>query len=225
MSTTRGKEPQLVVGAAPRIDLMPPEVRQRQKDKSARFGLIMMVVIAAGVIVAGYLIALLAAGVANVQLQAAQSRTNDLLVEQQIYAEVPAIKEAIATGAEAEQLAVSTQIDWQVTMSQIGAVLPSGTSLKSVTATSTTPISSIEQSQSLTQPPHIATLAVLIESATLPNSAELLRRLQTIDGFAGAWLVTANQAAAGFEVSIVLNLSTDAIDTAVGVDESNGGDK
>ncbi len=50
MSTTRGKEPQLVVGAAPRIDLMPPEVRQRQKDKSARFGLIMMVVIAAGVI-------------------------------------------------------------------------------------------------------------------------------------------------------------------------------
>lgn len=225
MSMIRGKEPQLVIGAAPRIDLMPPEVRQRQKDKSTRGVLTIMVIVAAGAVAVFYLSALLAAGVANTQLQAAQSRTNDLLTEQQIYAEVPAIKGAIATGAEAEQLAVSTQIDWQTTMSQIGATLPSGTSLKSVTATSTTPISSIEQSQSLTQPPHIATLAILIESATLPNSAELLRRLQAIDGFAGAWLLSANQADAGFEVSIVLNLSTDAIDTAVGVDESNGGDK
>ncbi len=225
MSMFRGKEPQLVIGAAPRIDLMPPEVRQRQKDKSARFGLIMMVVIVAGGVVVGYLIALLAVGISQSQLASEQQRTETLLTAQQQYAEVPQITSVLEAGADGEAVATSSQIDWGIVVRQIQATMPANLGLIDISAAATSPTVAVPVPVGSSEVPYVAALTISAESATVPDTAEWLRRLRTVTGYAGAWLTTISESSGRYSVSVTLHLDDAAIMPPSGADEGEGTDK
>lgn len=222
MSMFRGKEPQLVIGAAPRIDLMPPEVRQRQKDRSARFGMILIVIVAVGVVVVGYGVSLVAVGISQAQLTAEQARTQELLVEQQQYAEVPQINAVLEAGAEGQAVATSSQLDWTATMQAIRATMPAGLTLTEAYATSTSPIAAGPDPVGIGEAPYTAALSLKAVSASLPDTAAWLSRLQTVTGYAGAWLNSVSSADTGFTVDIVLHLGDKALVPPIGTDNTAG---
>lgn len=120
------KEARLVVGGAPRVDLLPPEVRVRRQD--ARVNRVLVLVLVAVVALSG-LTVLGAKAVADgsaARLAAAQERTAQLLAQQQRYAEVSTAKARLAAARAARASVAGTVIDWRAYLSSVSATLPSG---------------------------------------------------------------------------------------------------
>jgi Tfp pilus assembly protein PilN len=121
-----GKEPKLVVGGVPRVDLLPPEVHQRRQD--ARLHRLLLVVLVAAVVLsgAGVLGAKLVADGSAARLSAAQTRTAALLAEQRRFASVSTAKSRLAATGAARTTVAGHVIDWRGSLRAVSATLPAG---------------------------------------------------------------------------------------------------
>ena len=189
------------VGARPRVDLLPPEVRAGQSDRKVRRWFILGALLALVVVVGGYALATLVAVQAQSALDQAQARTDDLLAQQQQYAEVRNVQRQLDIAGAASRVGSSTEIDWADYARKIIAKLPAGVGIVSIDADSATPTAPFQQAAVPLQPARIAGLVLTASSPTLPNISDWLDGLHAIAGVAdvvtstivtpeGAYLVT-----------------------------------
>lgn len=202
----------LVIGGPAKADLLPPEVGAAAQGRVARRNAIGLVILAVLIVVAGYAGATFLALGAQVQLDAANQRTQDLLVEQAKYSEVRGVKSLLQTATAARIAATSTEIDWKSYLDDIQAILPEGTLVTNVVAQAATPLSEFAQPSVPLQGDRIGELTFTATSASLPDVEAWLQSLAKLRGYVDAAPGSVNLQADGtYQVSITMHISKDAL--------------
>jgi hypothetical protein len=190
---------------------MPPELGERNRQLGVQralrllmFAVIVLVIAAIGG--AWYL-----AFSANLAMQAEQSRTADLLVEQQQYADIQAAIRDVQLGEAALRVGGSTEIDWQDYLGRVQASLPEGVTLDSFTVDAATVTEQYPQSSIPLQGARIATLQFSAISSTLPEIPAWLVQLRQLPGFVDATPGSVSRGADGrYTASIEMHIDAEA---------------
>ncbi|GAB2465373.1 hypothetical protein HD599_000132 [Conyzicola lurida] len=211
MSPRSAKEANLVLGASPRVNLLPPEVADRKRDASIRrsvvFGIIGAVLISA----AGYGFASWKSIETSDKLAVAQEETTSLLAQQNEFAEVRNLAQQKATIDEALIVGASTEIDWKSYYEKIMASLPAGMVLDSFVADSKAPVEGIAAVTAPTQADRDATISFSMETPNFGDVDVWLKSLKTLPGYVDATASGIALDLNGFYVaSVTLNISSGA---------------
>ena len=195
------------VGASPRVDLLPPEVRAGQQDRKVRRWFIVGALLALVVVVGGYALATVVAVQSQSALDQAQARTDDLLAQQQQYAEVRNVQRELDIAGAASTIGSSTEIDWADYVRKLSAALPGGASLTAVSVEGATPFDAYPQPTAPLQVARIATLRLTASSPTLPDVSSWLDAMGAVPGIASVMPVSITGSDAGFAVEFEVALS------------------
>jgi len=180
------KNLELAIGGDPNIDLLPPEIRVKRKIQVIRrrsgFGILVIALIVSGSVALVHA----KATQARTDLLIAQRLTHTLIAQQQRFVEVQKIQKRIDLIQIAQQIGISTEINWQKYLNEVQATLPSNVTVDSVNIDSATPLASYTQPSSPLQGGRIATLNFTATSSTLPRVPDWLKALATLPGYADA---------------------------------------
>lgn len=206
------KEEALVIGAEPRVDLLPPEVLRRRAAKATRRRL------GVGVVASVVVVALAVGGCfalsvqAQVQLLEAQARTSEIIAEQGDYVEVTKVKFHLDLATAAQQVGASTEIAWKDYLTQVQATLPASVTIDTVTIDSATPVAVYGQPTAPLQGSRMATVSFSAQSAVLPDVPTWLRALATLPGYADALpgSVNLDETTGVYTASITMHVNSDA---------------
>jgi hypothetical protein len=209
MSNKTKDDVALVIGGEPRVDLLPLEVRKERKAKVMRrrlgvgvVGVVIVMVLAAGG-------AMLLSVQAQLQLLVEQSRTAELLTEQGKYIEVRKVQEQVGLVQAAQQVGVSTEIDWKKYLEGVQATLPSSVTIDAVTVDSASPLAIYGQPTAPLQGSRVATVSFTAKSGTLPDVPTWLTALATLPGYADALpgSVNLDEATNTYTVNITMHVN------------------
>lgn len=200
---------ELILGGEPRVDLLPPEVSKHRQAKAVRRGLGIGVIGLLAIVLAGTAAATYASGQAEEQLLAEQANTAALLAEQTQYGEIRTAQAQVDLVKAAQQVGVSTEIDWKAYLQAVQATLPTGVAVETVTIRSATPILMYEQSSVPLQGARVAEVSFTASSTTLPDVPTWLNGLTTLPGFADALpgTVSLNETTSSYTVSIIMHVN------------------
>lgn len=176
----------VVVGGAPRADLLPPEIRREHTGRKTRRKLLWGVVAVTAVVFLGTGASYYFALTSQLSLLAAQDRTNDLLLEQQKYSEVRVIQNELSDVEAAQQVGAGTEIDWKAYLDQIETSLPDGVAIVAVDIEGASPMVDYEQPSAPLQGMRVATLTFGAVTETLPDTDAWLVSLAKLPGFTDA---------------------------------------
>lgn len=203
----------LVIGGPARADLLPPEVGAAARGKVARRNAVALVILTVLIVIAGYVGAMFLALGAQAQLDAANQRTQELLVEQAKYAEVRQVTTMLTTAAAAQQVGTSTEVDWKAYLTAVQDSLPAGTLVTNVVAELATPFTPFTPPTVPLQGDRIGELKFTATSSSLPDVQSWLEALTKLDGYVDAspGSVTLNEESATYEVTITMHVNKDAL--------------
>lgn len=199
--------------AVARVDLVPPivEIRRRNRATVTRlsFGLLALVlVVAAGGVAVGML-----AGGAESALETEQARTLALLEEQQTYAEVSSVKAQLGGYDGAELAALYSEADWARLMRELDAVLPPDVSLatETIVVKGVSPDASSIEATGL-DAPGVIEIAFTANAARFDSPTPLLDALSRLTGYVSATVsAVAESGEEGYTITGVVQLSADAL--------------
>jgi len=221
---TNRRDRALVIGGAPRVDLLPAEVhtnrRQRGTVRRAWAG---VVVVAVGVgLVAAW--ATMERMSAEQDLTAAQSETTTLLQQQGQYRDVRSTEAESTLLEAAQEVGGSTEIDWSATLQSVRSKLPAGVQITGVTVDSASATEVYAQSDDPLQGQRIATLTFDAKSAELPSVPDWLTAVGGVRGFvdANANSVARADDGSGYAVNMTIHLNEKALDGKYAADAKKG---
>lgn len=176
----------LVLGAEPRVDLLPPEVIARKKAKATRRRLTGILIGVVVLVAGGFAAATWNVGQSRAELATAQDRSIELLSSQAEYSEVTQVQATVDSTIAARQFGAATEVDWKAYLSGIRAVLPANVSIDTVTVDSASPLVVFEQATAPLQDARVATLTLGLTSPDLPTVPQWLEAMRGLPGFADA---------------------------------------
>lgn len=211
MSARGKKEVRLVLGASPRVDLLPPEVGDRKRGAALRRSVVVGVV-AALILSAGlYAFASFKSVEAAVQLDSARSDTLMLLAEQAKFSEVRDLSTQLDTVTLARQVGATTEINWSTFYQSIAVTLPAGVAITAFSVDSSTPIESLTPVTVPARNPRVATALFTATSADLGSVATWLAALKNVPGYVDATVTPASINEDGvYEFVITMNVGEGA---------------
>jgi hypothetical protein len=210
----RGAAQSLLVGGAPRVDLLPTEVlvdrRQRAVVRRVWLGVVVLTVAVAGVV----LLASASAVQEDARLADVRRETDSLLLQQQQYREVRTVETQSGLLRAAQSVGGSTEIDWQSTLQGVQDSLPAGVSITGVQIDSATPLEAYTQATGPLQGQRVATLTVDAASPTLPSVPSWLDAVKGLPGFvdANANSVTLDTSTGVYTVDMTIHLDKTVFD-------------
>lgn len=169
----------LIVGGPPRVDLLPPEVRERERGRAAAGGAAFAILIAVGIVGAGYAVGTVLNLTAQTHLDSASNHTQQLLKEQEEFAEVQQIKGQLGLAGTAQRVGAASMTDWGGLVGRVAAVLP-GT-VQSIRGDVASPLEGFPQSAIPLQGTRVGALQVTVRTATLPDVSAWLDSLAALD--------------------------------------------
>ena len=206
-----GAGPNATVGGAPRVDLMPPEIRLRRAQLRTRrslrlalFGVFVVVVVACGGTWAFN-------GLAQTALLETGNQQQALITEQAKYSDVTVVNGSISLIKAGQIVGDSTEIDWQTYLTKLQATLPVGVALTTVTVDSATPLKPYAQTATPLQGGRIATLEFTASSVSLPSIPVWLDGLKTLPGFVDATPGSVTLGDAGYTADVSMHINADAL--------------
>jgi hypothetical protein len=215
MSTMTTERPAAITrrfDAEPRVQLLPPFVAQRAKARSAaRLGVMFVILgiaIAGGMFVLGFF-RIASAGIA---LADASAETQNILQQQNEYRIATDTAQMVQQTSETQLVATSYEIDWADLLLNVQSFLPAGGTIQNVTATNQAPWAASLAIEDPLRTPRIASIEIVVNTASIPEAVALVERLRDLDGFADAVLTTSAVGVDGrATTTIVLTLSTEAV--------------
>ncbi|WBM81189.1 hypothetical protein KIV56_08275 [Cryobacterium breve] len=146
------------------------------------------------------------------QLADEQARTSALVAEQAKYVEVRSVQAKVNLVHAAEQVGVSTEIDWKKYLDSVQATLPSTVAIYTVTIDSASPVAIYAQPTAPLQGARVATVMFSAKSTVLPDVPTWLSSLATLPGFADALpgSVTLDAATKVYTVDITMHVNDSA---------------
>ncbi|TFB87092.1 hypothetical protein E3O44_08060 [Cryobacterium algoricola] len=181
-----GKDAVLIIGGMPRVGLLPPEVQQDRNAAAIRRRLVISAVGILAIMVVGTGASTVLASQAQTRLDDEQSRTASLIAEQSKYLEVRSVQSEVTLVQAAQQVGVSTEVNWKEYLTSVAHTLPQGVTIDTVTLDFGSPISPYSQPTAPLQGARVGTVTFDAKSATLPDVPAWLDALASSPGFADA---------------------------------------
>jgi len=213
MSRKTQSNGRLVIGGPAQANLLPPEVGIAAQGRVLRRTASLLVVLSIVLVLAGFAGATMLTLLEQGKLDAANTRTDELVQEQAKYSEVLQVNSMLAAASAAKQVGTSTEIDWKDYLVSIQKSLPSGTLVTNVSAETATPISDFVQPSVPLQGDRIGELRFTATSTSLPNVEAWLDALAKLTGYVDAapGSVSLNEQTELYEVTITMHINADAL--------------
>lgn len=186
--SSRGAASGPPIGSLPQVNLLPPEIRAARALQAVKRVLIMALALVLVLVVAGYGAASLRVLAAEDELSEAQDEFARLTAAQDEYAEVPVVLNRLRALENAQTLGFSTEILWTPYFDAIFAVMPQDVWISSIVAAGETPMQAAAETVDPLQAPSVMTLSFTGRSLTIPKTADWIVQLNSIPGFADAWV-------------------------------------
>jgi Tfp pilus assembly protein PilN len=201
----------------PQVNLLPPEVSAARGVRRTQRWLALALVVVVALCGLGWAGSLLVQNAAQDQLVQVQSDTSAIQAESLQYAEVPQVLQRLDEAEQAQQYGMAAEVLWADYVGAIVSVLPADVKIESVSSTLATPA----QSATLTPDPlksdGIGELRLIGRTATLPDTAQWIRALDALPGFADTRMSTMVVAADAvdnssfYRVTLLVQVTPDAL--------------
>jgi hypothetical protein len=196
----------------PRVQLLPGFVAQRAKNRSAvRLGVMLVIL---GAVVAGglYVYGVFRTATAAIALSDANATTLSLLEQQAEYRIATDTAAMVEQTSELQMVATGYEIDWSALVQELQSFLPEGGLIMNLDATNQAPWEGSLEIEDPLRTPRIAMIDFTINTASIQEATTLVARLDEIEGFADAVVVSVAVGVDGrVTTTIALTLSTDAV--------------
>lgn len=180
----------LRVGAEPRVDLLPPEIRSARRHEQTVRRMVVGLIVAVAVVIAGVVGANALALAASVALTAEQARGTSIVQQQQKYASLRATQSELALVKAAQAVGGATDIDWGARGTELIESLPVGSQITNISIDAATPMTPYQQSTVAGAAPRVAAATVTVTAPDLPAISRWLSTLgslpDVVDTEAGA---------------------------------------
>lgn len=198
---------QLLLGAPPAADLLPPEVGIARRSRGMRRGIVAVAVLLMVASGGASAAAKYQAVAAEVALALEQERTVALIAEQAEFADVVAVQTEIEEREAARRVATGTEIDWQVFVTSIAEAMPADMVLRSVTAEGSSPMAGLAQAADPLQGPRVATVTCIVRSPVMITVPDVVDLMGGLTGFVDAQVPISELKPEGyFETTFVVHL-------------------
>lgn len=196
----------LVLGGEPRVNLLPPEVTERSRQRGVRARLAMLVVLAVIVVAAGYGYAVWRTVTAQALLASEQARSSALLDEQLSYSEASALSALVANTELAQQVAVSGEVVWADILEDVAAQAEVPVFAIEYTLTGRAPWQQYLAPAGALGAPRVASMQLRFASVTPVDVTAFQRRLAAVDVVADSTIDVVQGIEGGFVTTVMINL-------------------
>lgn len=178
-----------LIGGEPRVQLLPPSVRERERVRASMRLAVLLVVL--GVVVGGAIVALgfLRQVSTDLALQAANARTTQLLAERAQYAEATEVADTIAGVEETQKTMTSYEIDLAALLGDLQSRLGPGMAITQMSVKVQAPWGVPLSGEDVLAPPRIANLELTVTSSTIAEGTAFRNALATLEGYSSATLL------------------------------------
>jgi hypothetical protein len=202
------KEIKLVLGASPRVRLLPPEVADRKRFAAVRRSVVFSVVGALVLCAGAYSFAGWQAIEAGAKYDNAQLETSELLKQQSEFIEVRTLSGQVTSIEDAQRVATLTEVDWKTFYERIVPTLPADMTIKSFNVDSGSPITSLSQETETGTYSAAAETVFVAVSPRFESAQEWVVALKNLPEFDGAMATVVTRDEAGlYTVTVALRLS------------------
>lgn len=204
------KDNVVTVGGEPRIDFLPPEIKQKKQAKRL---IRLLVVATAGVValcVLAYIGVTTVAVTRQLALAAEQDRTLALISEQGKYSDARNASATVETARSARLVASAPEILWRDQIAALQATLPEGAAITmySVSGQSTTALG--PATQGVLALPQVAQVTLTATFSSVESVATWQDSVQALPGFAGVWVTPVSDTDGAYEIQATIGIFTDA---------------
>jgi len=206
--THDGSRPRVAfVGAAPRVDLLPAEVRDRSRTRAARRLVFIGVLGAVAIVIAGYFATSSVALSSQLALSSAESNTNALYAQIARFQPIRSLQDQLATAEAADRVSVATRLDWQEIAERALAGFPFDNATAQIALAAESPVDGFAQPTVPLQGERIGSVGIVGEGPDLAAFIPWIERLKADDTFADVVVSTALRADGGYDVTATAYLS------------------
>jgi len=178
--------PGLVLSGDPRAQLLPPSVKEREKNRAARRLMGLLVVLAVVIAGASTGAGILLVSQAEARLADAQQRTLDLLAQQAEYAEGARVAGLVVATEQARTMVTANEIDWLALTTSVLGYFPCDCVNSEITFTGPAAWEPSLLPEGPLRPERVATMTITLSSATYVDGALFVTGLRTMEGVADA---------------------------------------
>ncbi|MDR6971503.1 hypothetical protein [Leifsonia shinshuensis] len=176
----------ILVLTAPRVDLLPPEIKAQRKARGVRHLLVYVVAGALVLVILGSVGATALAESMKSSVVDAQQQTATILSQQKQFIKAQDAQRQVALLKAAQTRGASTEIDWSSYIDRIQAALPAGVLVAGFNIKSASPFEVFEQPSSPLQGLRVATVDLQAVSAEIPDLADWVTALSALPGYSDA---------------------------------------
>lgn len=211
MSARSTGTPGLVLGGEPRVNLLPPEVSERTRQRGARVRLAMLVVLAVILVGVGYGYAVWRTVSAEAILAGEQARSTALIGEQQSYTEASAMSALVENTKLAQQVAVSGEVVWAEVLDEVSTQAQIPIFAIEYTLTGRAPWQQYLAPAGPLGGPRVASMQFRFASLTPVDVTAFQRRLDAVDVVADSSVDVVQGIEGGYVTTVVINLDAVAL--------------
>jgi hypothetical protein len=207
MSPAARNDGMLVVGGVPRAELLPPELEIVKKLRSQRRGIVTLGVLVIAAVIAGYGLATFFDTVGQVQLDAANKTSDDLIAEQGKFVEVQQLQQQVAAAKAAQAVGTSTEVDWKFLVEQILGTQVGDLKVDGFIMSGATPTTPFEESTVPLDHTRVSELSLTVHTGKPSSTADWLAQLATLTGFADARIDSITEDGGRYNIKATVHLN------------------
>jgi type II secretory pathway pseudopilin PulG len=206
MSARTVKGPAL--GLEPRVQLLPPMVKQRERNRRSRRLMVFAVFVAIAVIGGATAFGFLRATQAAAALSAEQARTAQILEQQAQYSEATKVNGLVSSTKMAQQLVTTTEVRWSQAMAEMNASVPAGYEVVAASAEFGAPWESAIAPTGVLRKQGVAVITVVLGGAEYRPPADFTRIVSFLDGVSDFFVEGTELKAGGYHTTVTFTLDT-----------------
>jgi hypothetical protein len=202
--------PGLVLAAEPRAQLLPPSVKEREKARTMRRRMVMLIVLALVVAAGGIAWGVLRAAQAQLALVAAQQQTDAILAQQGQYADAARLADLATKSKEAEQIVTSTEVQWEALFAELLRYVPEDTAITGVAFQGPAPWEPAFPPEGPLREPRLAVVTLELTGLDYAGAAQFVANIPPLYGFSDVKIDSTEFKDGRYITTVKLTLTQDA---------------
>lgn len=196
--------PGLTLAGEPRVQLLPPSVKQREKTRGARRMMGLLVILAVVVAGAGTGFAFLLTTQTEARLAAAQEQTLQILAQQSEYSAGAQAAAQVSATEGTLRTVTTNEVDWLQLSDRILRNLPCACTITGIAVAGPAPWEPALIPEGPLRASRVAAMTLTVESATYASAGEFARAVRAIEGVADVAITTTTRDDGTYSTQVIV---------------------
>lgn len=203
--------PGLVLSAEPHAQLLPPSVKQREKSRASRRLMAMLVVVSVVVAAAGVTWGYVRQVQAQLELEASQQRTAEILALQGQFADAARLADLVDKSEKAEEIVTATEIQWAPLFIAVAAYVPADVRFAGVAFQAPAPWETPFGPEGPLREPRVAVMTIELAGSSFEPASRFVAAIPSIYGFSDVKIDKTEFKDGEYLTTVKLTLNADAV--------------